>query len=88
MNTYTKEEIRKALIDRLEKEVQNKTQRGLISSKFDIGYLEGYHEAINNILWDLLKEVSIVEKWQNHTEYLVKIGKIQFKNISTDNIDN
>jgi len=87
MKTYTNEEVRKVLIDRLEREIRIQTERGNADTAYGMAYLQGYHEAICDSVWDLFDEVFRPDEWNNHINNLVKSGKIKIDKISIDKLE-
>ncbi len=88
MNTYTKEEIHKVLLDRLEREIRIQKERGVAELSPSMLYLQGYHEAICDSIWDLFDEVCKIESWDKHVENYkrannIKIIKVPLKYIHT-----
>jgi hypothetical protein len=84
---YTKNEIRKVLLDRLEREIQKHVDRELCYTGWGIAFMQGYFTAISDSMWDLFYEVFIDEKWNTYMEDLKFYGMMKYEKVSIDKID-
>lgn len=74
--------IKEILASRLKREI-NLAFNG---RPLSIEYIDGYREAIHNILWDLFKQVLILGEDLKYMSELIKQGKIKIVNINIDKI--